>query len=129
MNIREAFIKVCVDRVNALIPSEDAEVIAARRKVAQSYIDQDDISFTMFKAGFSAANAEKGTVYLFSDDGCVHIAAFPVDHPDATECESYTFSCIEERMVNMRASQRSHSISVTVLRNVLERAGVRVVIE
>lgn len=69
------------------------------------------------------------TVYLSSTSEGVLLSAFPQDHVDTNEMESYTFELVELFQLRRTPKNRTHHISVGVLRNVLSRAGVKVVIE
>ena len=67
--------------------------------------------------------APKPTVYLFITDNAIGISSYPSEHAD---CERYTMEVLE--FLHGRRTP-TPEISINILRNVLEQAGVQVVIE
>ena len=76
---------------------------------------------TQLQAALSKAH--KPTVYLYLTDDAIGLSAYPMDHPGE---EKYTMELRE--VLGTGRNSPSH-ISITILRNILEQAGVSVVIE
>lgn len=123
MNIREEFVKAYQEFAN------DDDRRAINKKHAEQLIEANDIQFVMFKMAVLATERAQPTVYISSNADGLDIAAYPCDHPNQIELDSYTMELVELRQLERVAKERTHHISLNVLRNVLSRAGVRVVIE
>jgi hypothetical protein len=125
--IRDEFVKAYVHAFASATNDKEAKDRAATD--AAHEIQQNTPMFVMFKLAILAAERDMPKVYLSSNADGIDIAAYPCEHPDQIELDSYTMELVELRQLERVAKERTHHISLNVLSNILGRAGVRVVIE